>query len=520
MSDPNRAEEDKARNAGRGGLAVLGAKVFFVLSGLLQQTLLPHAIGLAGYGALSRVLALANIPNNVIVASSTQGVSRTVAHARGHERRAFFATLRVHVPLAVLLGSSFAALGPWLAAFEGAPHIAKPLMLVSLVLLFYGLYAPLIGLLNGRAQFTKQASLDVTFAILRTAGLLGVGWCFVRAGVSGVLGATLGFVMAALLIVPIAARWAGPWGRGTAQDPGEEARIPTPVGYLGELLPLAGAQFFTNAVMQVDITLLGRFLSHGALGSGLGGADAARAADEWVAVYRACQLFAFLPYQLLLSITQVLFPMLARARAEADAEAVRRYVVRGARLAALACGMMVAVIVAMPGSLLGLAYGPVVAERGASTLRILALGQGAYTMLAIATTVLASLDRERTAAAITFGALVAVSGACTLLAPGAPFGAAQLRATATATSLALAVSLVVAGLTVRRTTGGFVPPRTFARVGLGVGLALVLGTVMPRFGRLVTPPLAAAVAAAYLVVLLAAGELTKDDLASVRSLRR
>src|SRR4051812_28309671 len=87
---------DQARTAGRGGLAVLFAKVFFILTGLLQQALLPRAIGLADYGALSRVLAVSNVFNNVVVSSSTQGVSRTVAAAGVAEREAFRATLRVH----------------------------------------------------------------------------------------------------------------------------------------------------------------------------------------------------------------------------------------------------------------------------------------------------------------------------------------------------------------------------------------------------------------------------------------
>ena len=170
--------------------------------------------------------------------------------------------------------------------------------------------------------------------------------------------------------------------------------------------------------MQVDITLLGHFLSARAAGD-------LRTADEWVGVYRACQLFAFLPYQVLLSITLVLFPMLARAKAEGDPDRVRLYVERGARLAAIACGMMVSVLVGIPGPVLRFIYGPEVAERGAHTLRILALGQGGFTMLAIATTVLSSLGRERQAARITVGALSAVLLACVGLTWRAVFGEAD-----------------------------------------------------------------------------------------------
>src|SRR3954470_11777728 len=103
---------DQARTAGRGGLAVLVAKVFFILTGLVQQALLPRAIGLADYGALSRVLAVSNVFNNVVVSSSTQGVSRTVAAAGVAEREAFRATLRVHLLIAILAAALLAVAAP------------------------------------------------------------------------------------------------------------------------------------------------------------------------------------------------------------------------------------------------------------------------------------------------------------------------------------------------------------------------------------------------------------------------
>src|SRR3954453_23643558 len=119
---------DQAQKAGRGGLAVLGAKVFFIATGLLQQALLPRAIGLADYGALSRVLAVSNVFNNVVVASSTQGVSRTVAAAGTAEREALRATLRVHLIIAIVAASLLGLAAPLVAYFEHAPDVLVPLL--------------------------------------------------------------------------------------------------------------------------------------------------------------------------------------------------------------------------------------------------------------------------------------------------------------------------------------------------------------------------------------------------------
>ena len=510
---PTPAASDTARAAGRGGVAVLGAKAFFILAGLLQQALLPRAIGLAGYGALSRIFAVANVVNNVLVASATQGVSRAVARAREHHDEALRAALRVHLVVAVVAALVFALAAPLVASFEGASYIAGPLAAMGGVVACYGVYAAFIGALNGTAQFTKQAALDVTFAILRTAGLVGLGWLFVRRGESGVLGSTLGFVAAAACIVPLGARWAG-FGR---QAQTKLADVPAPREYLVALAPLAIAQLFTNALMQIDITLLGRFLSH-STPEGLAGADAARTADEWVAVYRACQLFAFLPYQLLFSVTQILFPLVARAHGEGNAGQVKAYVARGARIGAIACGLMVAVVAAMPGSLLAFAFPPLVADRGASSLRILALGQGAFAMLGLAATVLISLGKERNAAGITLAALLLVGGGCFGIVPARAFGEAQLLATATATSLALVVGLGLAAARVKQVAGAFIPAATALRIGGALAVAVFVGMRLPRAGKILAPIEAAAIGALYLFVLLVTREIGAKDTDLVRSL--
>jgi stage V sporulation protein B len=509
--------EDAARAAGRGGIAVLGAKLFFLVAGFAQQPLLRLAVGLNDFGALAQALVVANVVNNVVNSSGTQGVSRTVAGAKGHEDEALRATLGVHVPLAVVVAAAAAAAAPFYSRFERAPDVVAPLLVLAGVALLYGLYAPLIGYLNGRNRFGRQATLDVVFATVRTLGLVGFGYGFVAHGWSGVLGTTVGWVAAVAFIVPLAARSTG-WGRALVRGQPRPAGVPSARTYLAVLGPIAGAQLCTNLLMQIDIALLGRFLSERALTAGLAEGAQRAAVQEWLAIYKECQTFAFLPYQLLFSITLVLFPMLARARADNDEGAVRGYVARGARLAAIFCGLLVGVIVAMPQSMLSFAYGAADAARGADVLRTMALAQGAFAMLGIATTVLTSIGRERTAALLTLAAVIAVAGACAALVPEAELGHAQLVASAQASGSALAATLVVAAVIVRVRTGAFVSAATVARIGLALAGCVVLGLVVPRVGRLVTPLLALAVGAAYVGLLVLTREIGAADVAMIRAL--
>jgi stage V sporulation protein B len=507
--------EDRARTAGRGGIAVLGAKLFFLVVGFVQQPLLRLAVGLSDFGGLAQALVVANTVNNIVVASGTQGVSRVVAGAPGHEDQALRAALRVHVPIAVVLAAAMAAAAPLYARFEHAHDVVPPLVVLAGVALLYGLYAPLIGYLNGTRRWRRQAALDVTFGTLRTLGLVGVGYAFATRGLSGVLGTTVGWVAAAACIVPLAARSTG-LGAPVPAGP-RPTGVPTSRAYIAILLPIAGAQLCTNLLLQMDIALLGRFLSQGA--AGVDAETQRNAVKTWVAIYKECQTFAFLPYQLLFSVTLILFPMLARARAEGDDAAARTYVARGARLSAIFAGLLVCVIVAMPESMLRFAYGAADAARGADVLRTMALAQGAFTMLGIATTVLTSLGRERSAALITLGAVIAVAGSCALLVPGATFGHEQLVRSAEATGVAMLVALVVAGAAVRSLTGAFVPVATAVRVGVALVAFTAIGFAMPCFGRIATPAVALVVAIAYFALLVVTGEVGRSDLAMVRALR-
>ena len=502
------------RKAGRGGMFVLGAKVFFQLVGFVQQALLPKALGLAGWGSFSLVFAPSSVVSNVIVFGFTQGVSRTVAGAGEKEPEAFRAAYRVHLAVGLFVALAFVVASPAMALFQNRPSILFPLMVMAALIFVYGAYAPLVGYLNGKGEFAKQAALDMTAATLRTLGLLGLGYAFRVRWDAGVLGSATGAVLAGLVVFFIALAWTG---TGRAAAPSDtDPRIPRAWPYFVALLPVMLAQLFTSALMQTDIQVLGRFLSTSAPEAAGAGVDAQKLAAEWVGVYRGCQLFAFLPYQLLFSVTQVLFPMLAKVAKEGDASAVTRLVARGARLGAIVLGLFASVVITLPSSLLGFVYGKDVAARGGDALRVLALGQASFAMFALATTVLVSLGRERKAMALTAAALGLTLVVTWFSVGRASFGAAQLLASATATSISTGVALICSILVVRHEAGAFLPWKTALRVGGTLGVLTLLGRLIPTLSKPVTVGACAAVALVYLATLRVTGELGADDLEIVK----
>jgi stage V sporulation protein B len=446
------------------------------------------------------VLSVVSIVNNAVVAISIQGVSRAVSAApAGREDEALRATLRVHVALAMIVSLGFAVSAGAVAGFIEAPHLAAPLRLVAAVVLLYGLYAPLVGSLNGRRRFTTQAALDTGYGALRTVALAGGAVLFLRMGASGVMGAFAGFVAAAAVIVPVALSRTG---IGKAGEGG-----PTRKEYLAFLLPVAGGQILLNLLMQTDALLLRRFLGQAS--------PSKEVADAFQGIYGGAQQFSFLPYQLLMSVTFILFPMLARAQADGDRAAVRSYTMAGVRLAMLLTALITGTVAGVAPHLIRFLF-PKDMWPGGETLRILCLGMGAFSILGVTCAALTSLGRAVDSALLTLTGVVLIAAGCWIFVPRAELGLPMLVTTATAVTAALAFTAIVGGVRLRAVAGGFAAPLTVARSIAALVACVLVGSRLPWLGKPGTVVEAAAVGAVGLVVLIATGEVGKQDLARIR----
>ncbi|HEY6558210.1 MAG TPA: oligosaccharide flippase family protein [Polyangiaceae bacterium] len=505
---PNTAA-DVTRAAGRGGLAVAFAKVYFILQGLIQQVALPRVLGLDGYGALSSVLSIASIAYNPVTTTSIQGVSRAVAQSGPDAEAATIRrTLSIHAVIAVFLAALFFFMAAPLGHWVGAPHVVNGLRILSGVMLLYGFYTPLVGVLNGQKKFLHQAGLDILTATLRTIGLVAGAYWFARRFDLGVEGAAVGFVCAAAIVLFVAFALVG---RGKSGVPSLTLKQ-----HVTFILPLLLGQVVLNLLLQADLTLLRSFAADAAERAQL----PLRAADPLVGAYRATQLFSFLPYQMLIAITFILFPLLASAHRSGDKAAVARYVKTGVRLALVIAGLMVSVTSGLAGPLLRLVFPAEAADLGTRTMQLATLGFGAFAILGILTTVLNSLGRERASAAITASAFALVVLLCFLRVRGGPFGEELLWNTAIATSSGLVLATLGAAMLVKRTAGAVVAPSSLARVLVAMTVAITVGRLLPYQGKVMTLAYAAVVAVVYVAVLLLTRELTGADASTVKAVVR
>ncbi|HVY26508.1 MAG TPA: lipid II flippase MurJ [Polyangiaceae bacterium] len=503
------SDDDSTRSTGRGGLAVAGAKIYFILLGLVQQIALPRVLGLDGYGALSRVLSIASITYNPITTMSIQAVSRTVVQAEPGELSATVRrVLTWHALFGAILAVVFASQAPLIAELAGAGHVETPLRVLAAILLVYSLYTPLIGVANGQKRFLVQAGFDVTSATLRTLGLVMGAFVARRLSQSGPTGSAVGFVISSLVVLFIAATVIG-------VGKGGPSRL-TLGSYVGLALPLLFGQGLLNLLFQADLTLLGRFASQAASAAG---APLSRA-DALVGAYRATQLFSFLPYQILIAITFILFPMLARAAQDQDKEAIALYVRTGLRLSLVIAGAMVSVTLGLAPRLLELLFGSEAAALGGRALSLLALGFGAFALFGILTTILNSLGREKQSMWVTFFAVVVVALLCFTRASGAALSEQLLWLTAQATSSGLVLATLVAAILVYRAAGALVSPWSILRTLLSLAAAAAFARLAFPPGKLLTLVAAAITPCVYLALLIATRELGRADLEVLRKVAR
>lgn len=506
---PAVGSEETTRQAGRGALALSFAKVFFIVLGLVQQVVLFRVMDLSGFGALRSAQSPASITYNPIVTTGILGMSQVTTRGAGTGR-----AFTLHAALSTTTAVVFFVLSPWLSDWLGAPHITAPLQLLAAVLFLYGLYAPLIGIFNGQRRFLHQAGLDMTAAVLRTLGLVLGAWYCTRfdVGISSVSGAVLGFVVSAVIVLLLALLLL----RGTAPVTQVDAAPVTVREHLAFIGPVLVGQTVLNLLLQADVNTLRYFASAAAERAGLPLTDA----DPLVGAYSTAQLFAFLPYQLMVGVGFVLFPMVSKAYSQGDSGAVALYVRTGVRVAALVSGLLVSVCAGLPHALIALVFSGEAASLGGDALRLMVLGLGCLAVFSALIMVLNSLKKQWHGMAITALAFVLVVALDSELLVDHAFGSGLLARTAIGTSSALVLATLVAAFFVKREAGAVVSPLTVIRVCAVVAVCALSGSQLPAAGRLLTPLYAAAIGLLYVALLIVTRELGRSDLEGVLAIVR
>jgi stage V sporulation protein B len=272
--------------------------------------------------------------------------------------------------------------------------------------------------------------------------------------------------------------------------------------------------------MFVDGVLLKRLVAEAAMAVGVPSADAAAQANTLEGYYGAVQAIARIPYQLILAVTFVIFPLVSKATFEKDAEKTRGYVRATLRYSLVVTALLASTLAARPDAVMRLFYKSEYGV-GAPAMAVLVGGYLAFSLFNIAGTIINGAGRTKPT--------LVIGGVTLAFAAGADWAAIQMAlksggdplfAAALATTAAMVFGFVLSAAYLQREFGASLSPLNVVRVALAAGAAIAVGRVWPTTGffggKVGTLASSAACGVAFLVVAVGSGELRPGELKRLR----
>jgi stage V sporulation protein B len=286
------------------------------------------------------------------------------------------------------------------------------------------------------------------------------------------------------------------------------------------MAPLWFYQLCLNAILQIDVTLLKRTIAELALSAGQEPTAAADLASRYVGFYRAAQNFAFIPYQLILSVAFVIFPMVSQAVSLGDEVATQRYIRGALRFSLLVLCATAAPIAGASAGVMRIVFtGEYMA--GSQALALLSIGMVCFALFVIAATIMSGAGRPGLSAAVAAITAALVIAGNLVLVRRAGLGEQALLAAAGGTTLGTTFAMIVMAFAVWLRFKAFIEWPTAVRTLLAAGAGFAVAHAVPTSSKPMALVALIAGGVAYLIALVLVRELGKQDLDTVlRVVRR
>jgi stage V sporulation protein B len=286
---------------------------------------------------------------------------------------------------------------------------------------------------------------------------------------------------------------------------------PFPIGMIVRfMLPLYAYHLALNLLMGVDLFLLKRLV--GAFATEAGVDAQAKVASVHAAYYYSLQYLAFIPYQAILAVAFVIFPLVSRSTFENDLSTTQAYVRQTMRLSLIFVAGVAVVFAANPDAVIHVVY-PSHYRIGGPALRILSVGMVCFSMFTIINTILNGAGRTGLAILCSLITLAAAAGANQVFIPMAATAEDALVHAAWATSGAMLLGMLLSTALVYRCFSAGFPLASILRIIIAMAAAFAVGCFVPERSKLVTVAECVLVLVVYAGVLVALREFKSEDVA-------
>jgi len=487
---------------------------------------------------------------NVIVSGTVQGVSHFVAQVTYQAKDVQKTALKLHSWCGLGLSIIFFTCAPVIASILRDPELTWPLRSAAGIIACYAFYSIFVGVANGKRAFGKQATLDTMFATLRVSAIL----LSVYLGF-GVVGAFLGWTIAAIIILVIAAFWIQTTETQTPHKISATTASPsTPLSqkkmfnYVSQLLIFT---LLINLILRTDLFVLKRGTME--ILSGASADLSSSVATILSGYYGISQALALIPYQAIFALTFIIFPTLSKAPTtvltEVEAQSRSNYISQALRFTLILSIAIALPLFIIPEHAIGILY-PTRFQSGGFALRFLAFGMVSFSLFSVVCTVLNAISRTKTSIFIAFATTV-VSLGCNISAfkliksyplEGSYAASEQasavvtrlleqtaiLSAPALSTAAATTLGLILSLIALKRYTTASLPKLTTIRVFVAASVPCIAYSLFHQpidnslfnGGKLASLTVCMAISLIYGLCLLAMREITSADLSQLKASRK
>ena len=488
-SRPVASTDNIAAIAGRGAIYITAAKIWFILSGYGITVTLAHLLTIENYGIYRVVINTVSIINAVIVTGTYQTVSKYVSQEpeKADSIKWKALGLQVYVGGAATLG--FFLLAPVVASLLNDPRLTGWLRLASLITLSYSFYSVYTGYFNGKKRFDIQAGLDISYSTLKLIFIVLLAW--LGFGVTGSVG---GFALAAasaLVISAIIARGGDHKGKARA----------------GQLLKFQSYlllfTFVLTLLQRVDLMLI----------KALSSPDATTASEN-AAYYSAAVDIANITYQIIVSVTFVIFPLISQSTFADDRARTQSYISKTLRYTLMVMALTATLFSSSASGVLRVIYRETY-QAGSPALRIVAFGMLFFGLLYIVTTIISASGQPGVSLLLGVITLVTSTALNALLIPSQ-----GLVGAAAATTISMLVGTVLACAYLWRRFRTLMTFTSTLRIAACAGVVYGASLLFSPASKVLVIAQLIGLSVTYVIVLVLSGELGRNDLRLIARVAR
>lgn len=399
--------QETVKKAGRGFIIITAAKVWFLLTSAVIQLGLPIFLGSPEkFGIFKIVTESIGLINMVMITGTLHAVSKLISEQPDRARVLVNMAVKMQLMLGLPVAVLYFVASPWIARWGfNDPSLSSLMQLSALIIVFYAFYAIFVGYFNGLKQFVRQATLDFTFSTVKMVLIVGL----VLLGF-GVTGAVAGFVASAGFIFLVAMIWVVSRMRRredqTEPEDREEARRSFR-RLLGYLLLIMLYTFGLNGLMRVDLFVLKAVAAD--VPAHLVGMEEffGLMSNKFAGFYGAVLNIGRIPYQGVIAVTFVIFPLISEATFEEDEEKARGYIRETLRYCMIMIGVGAMLLAMNADGIVGGLYSEEY-QNAALALAILSVGIIFFALLYVTSTMIIGSGHP-TVAVVIMGVSLAIS---------------------------------------------------------------------------------------------------------------